>query len=1215
MQKNLKRSLAVIMAVLMLITSAPLAGFVGLELPKWQTQAQAAEEYSISAGETISVDIAGGSITYIKFVPTVTGTFTFTSVSSIDTYGYLYDENKNQITSDDDDGTGNNFLITYDLEAGKTYYFGARYYTGSQSGSFNVKLTCDKVFCAHENTTEHAEVPATCEEYGYTAGVFCEDCQTWISGHERIERHFDENNDAICDKCGEIISAVVQEGSCGDDAVYTVYENGTMIISGNGEMVNSRITNNYSSINKVIIKDGITTIGTNAFNNYYNLTSVTIPDSVTSIGDYAFRSCSKLNNISLPSNITYLGENAFASCSSLKSIVIPESLKTFGYWNFVDCTALESVTLPETLEAIGTGVFSGCTALKEINIPDTVSYIGNSAFYNCISLTEITIPDSVTSVGSSAFRYCSAMRILTIGSSVGRIGCYAFNNCTSLNKINWNAENVSYFGHDDDYCCVFGNAGTTSDGLEVVFGDNVKSIPDYAFCGSDLGYYPITGNTNIKSVTIGNSVTSIGSSAFYGCTGLTKINWNAENVNNFNYSSNVFYNAGKSADGIEVVFGENVKSIPNYAFYVNNSSARAKIKSVTIGNNVESIGNCAFEYCSKLTDLTISNSVTSIGSYAFYGCTGLTKINWNAENVNNFNYSSNVFYNAGKSADGIEVVFGENVKSIPNYAFYVNNSSARAKIKSVTIGNNVESIGNCAFEYCSKLTDLTISNSVTNIGSSAFYGCTGLTKINWNAENVSSCSSSAFGNCGKAVDGFEVVFGENVKSIPNSAFSGNSYLKAVTLGSGVTSIGKYVFSNCTGLKEIIISESVETIGDNAFFKCGAESVIIKGNINTMGNSAFSAMPNLKTVTVEGNAVLGSDIFSYCHALETVEISGNVQSIPVDAFYMSENLKSVTLPESVAVIGDAAFAGCYALTDINLPEGIKKLPYNAFASCRSLEHIELPSTLEMIGDDVFYDCISLTDIVIPKNVKRIGPSAFYNCNNLSSIEILNPDCEIYASEYTINDSAVIFGKENSTAQKYAKTYGRIFETRQVESVSLVTKPDRTEYYMGDEFAIRGLSITVQYESGETETLKNIGSVSGFNSKEIGTSDVCITFGGKKTESFGVTVNERTITLKETVKVTVQPGQRAYFKFVPKVSGYYYVNINGYYSTYAKLLDSNLKLKYKYFNSEYNYIYLIAGETYYICTGLSSYDYDDYSYTDGEDYSYELTLEARNLNCPH
>ncbi|MGN0468229.1 MAG: leucine-rich repeat protein [Acutalibacteraceae bacterium] len=764
------------------------------------------------------------SYQYVKFTPPVSGSYRFYMPRNRWTFASitLCDADKNRIASDSWDWE--DCYFTNDLKGGNIYYYKLSLNREDAEDIINysvhISMDCLEAYCDHLNKVNVPGKAQTCDEDGYTDGVQCTDCGIWLSGHQMIKRHFDENNDMICDKCGIIISAVVQEGNCGDDAVYTVYENGTMVISGSGEMYDKRFCSNYSNITNIIIKDGITTIGTNAFDNYYNLTSVIIPDSVTSIG--------------------------------------------------------------------------------------------YSAFCNCDNLENVTIPDSVTYIGEYAFYWCDSLTNITIGKNVENIASYAFRNCRRLKKVEWKAINA-----------------------------------------------------------IANK--------------------------------NTFY-------------------------------------------------NCAY-------------------------------------------------YN----------------------------------------------------------------------------------------------------------DGFTVNFVDGVESVPADVFNSDQ-VKSVSFPSTLKTIGARAFKG-TSLSEVIIPESVETIEDSAFFKCGAESVIIKGNINTIGNSAFSTMPNLKTVTVEGNAVLGSNIFSYCHALETVEISGNVQSIPVDAFYMSENLKSVTLPESVAVIGDAAFAGCYALTSINLPEGIKKLPYNAFASCRSLEHIELPSTLEMIGDDVFYDCISLTDIVIPKSVKRIGPSIFYNCNNLSSIEILNPDCEIYASEYTINDSAVIFGKENSTAQKYAKTYGRIFETRQVESVSLVTKPDRTEYYMGDEFDVRGLSITVQYEGGETETLKNIGSVSGFNSKEIGTSDVCITFGGKKTESFDVTINERTITLKETVKVTVQPGQRAYFKFVPKVSGYYYADINGYYDAYAKLLDSNLKLKYKYFDSEHN-SYLIAGETYYICTGLRNY-----GYTDGEDYSYELTLEARNLNCPH
>ena len=228
--------------------------------------------------------------------------------------------------------------------------------------------------------------------------------------------------------------------------------------------------------------------------------------------------------------------------------------------------------------------------------------------------------------------------------------------------------------------------------------------------------------------------------------------------------------------------------------------------SVTIGNRVTSIGESAFEDCTGLKSVTIGNSVTSIGYSAFEDCTGLTKINWNAESVNNVIYSG-IFYNAGTAGDGIDVVFGDNVKRIPECAFY--NCTG---LTSVTIGNSVTSIGEGAFYNCTGLTSVTIGNNVTSIGDFAFYNCTGLTSI---------------------------TIGNSVTSIGESAFYGCTGLTSITIGNSVTSIGYSAFYGCTGLTSVTIGNSVTSIGERAFHGCsGLETVKFTGKPPEFYNETF-----------------------------------------------------------------------------------------------------------------------------------------------------------------------------------------------------------------------------------------------------------------------------------------------------------------------------------------------------------------------------------------
>ena len=323
---------------------------------------------------------------------------------------------------------------------------------------------------------------------------------------------------------------------------------------------------------------------------------------------------------------------------------------------------------------------------------------------------------------------------------------------------------------------------------------------------------------------------------------MIEINWNAVSVSDFSSGSNVFYNAGTAGDGITVTFGDDVQKIPAYLFYVNSSSYRPNIVSVMIGNSVTSIGSYAFSGCSGLTSITIPDSVTSIGESAFEGCSGLTEINWNAVSVGDFYSGSNVFYNAGTAGDGITVTFGDSVEKIPAYLFYVNYSSYRPNIKSVTIGN-----------------------SVTSIGGSAFYNCTGLIEINWNAVSVSdfSSGSNVFYNAGTAGDGITVTFGDGVEKIPAYAFRNCSGLTSVTIGNSVTNIGNYAFAYCSGLTSIYYT------GDMASW---------------LGKTWQSnVMASRRTLYLNGNKVEGAII-----------IPDGVSSIPSYAFAYQTGVASVAI---------------------------------------------------------------------------------------------------------------------------------------------------------------------------------------------------------------------------------------------------------------------------------------------------------------------------------
>ena len=450
--------------------------------------------------------------------------------------------------------------------------------------------------------------------------------------------------------------------------------------------------------------------------------------------------------------VTSIGEGAFYNCSGLASVTIPDSVTSIGYSAFCDCTGLTSVTIPDSVTSIGIYAFCGCTGLTSITIPDSVTSIGDYAFRNCSELKSIIIPDSVTSIGSDAFADTA-----------------------------W--YNAQPFGDVYAGKVYYKYKGTMPENTSVLIKDGTKGIVDSAF----------ENCTGLTSITIPDSVTSIGYKAFYNCSGLTQITWNAESVSDFGELSNVFYNAGTAGDGIEVIFGDNVKNIPTFAFYVDDSSHEPNIKSVTIGNSVTSIGYCAFCGCTGLTSVTIGNSVTSIDGSAFAFTAW-----YNAQPFGDV-YAGKVYYKyKGTMPENTSVLIKDGTKGIADSAF--ENCTG---LTSITIPDSVTSIGGFAFKDCTGLTSITIPDSVTSIGSGAFYRCSGLTSITI-PDSVTNLGESAFYDCRLT----SVTIGNGVETISSDAF-GYCPLTTIKIGKNVKTIEENAFNGIKSIPEVYYAGSEE----------------------------------------------------------------------------------------------------------------------------------------------------------------------------------------------------------------------------------------------------------------------------------------------------------------------------------------------------------------------------------------------------------------------
>lgn len=562
-----------------------------------------------------------------------------------------------------------------------------------------------------------------------------------------------------------------------------------------------------------------------------------------------------------------------------------------------------------------------------------------------------------------------------------------------------------------------------------------------------LGEYAFYGSSDITSITIPGSVTSIGKRCFsagidnenqailtiedgMGTLMLEEACFGNVRLSKLYLGRNLDYETGRCPIPrtfiTSLTIGNSVNIIGPELF----KGARF-LPSVKIPDSVVTIDMSAFEGCSSLSSIEIPGSVTIIGSSAFKGCSGLTSV----EIPNSVTIINPSVFEGCSSLSAVK---------IPDFVTAIGSSAFKdcSSLTSVEIPNSVTEIGSSAFEGCSSLNSVILSNSITYIAENAFKGC-GLTSLTI-PENIETIGIGAFRGCnlisltipGKVniigSDAFadceslkELILedctngiicwqpfenchietayiGRDIHETNRSPLYNQEYLTSVTIGNLACSISSGAFDGCTSLKELRILDGTETLRlehgmGGAFHLIFAdnplETVYIGRNLSfttpNFRSPFYFVSDTLKKLTFSNYVTEINDYaFRLCSELTSIEIPNSVTEIGISAFEGCTGVTSTSFGNSITAIKKCAFAGCTGLASVALGNSLTSIGEEAFTRCTNLSSVTLGNSVTSINDFAFKQCIALNSIEIPNSVTEIGQSAFEGCTGLTSVTLGN-----------------------------------------------------------------------------------------------------------------------------------------------------------------------------------------------------------------------------------
>jgi len=829
----------------------------------------------------------------------------------------------------------------------------------------------------------------------------------------------------------------VNSGNISDSVNWALYSDGALYISGNGVIPNYGIKlvkelspwwYNKQQITRVILSEGITEIGNNAFYECNNIESVDLGDSLVSIGTSAFLHCNLITSITFPNSLTNIGSSAFNGCSLLENITIPESVEVVGSSSFGGCSALKRVTFLGNTGSLNIeeSAFANCTSLEDVSFSDKTISIQYCAFENCTGLHQFTIPKNVIYRGYGIFTGCNNIETLTLSAftptdtdisnkASERYIDFLFGNTnagsnpqppTSLKTVIV-ADDCEKINYRALYYC--------SNIENVIIGNSVKEIDESAFAGC----------TSLKTVTISNSVKNIGTGAFSGCASLSSVSCKGtETIGNsaFNGCSSI----------TSVVLGESLTNIGDFAF-----KDCSSIKNITLPNSLTNIGSSAFNGCSLLENITIPESVEVVGSSSFGGCSALKQVTF-LGNTGSLNIEESTFANCTSLED---VSFSDKSISIQGYAF--KNCTG---LHQFTIPKNVIYRGYGIFTGCNNIETLTLSaftptDTDTSKTASKYYvqylfngspsGIPSSLKTIIIADDCEKILCGAFYNCSNVEN---VIIGNSVKEINESAFSNCIGLKdvyyhgtkgewdSITIYADNTPLTNanlhFTGTDCphTNISTVAAMNSTcQEQGHNEYVVCNDCHQIISGSDEKLplgehigGTATCIQKAKCEVCGVEYGDYAAHKLTQHERVEPTFENDGNIEywsCDDCDKYFSDEEGKfeisiEATIIEKVEVnnkcgenivwgfddeTGTLFITGTGDMYDYYLDMFYNKYttPWEDYK--KVIRKVLVDDGVSSIGDYAFADCNNMLEAVLSDSVLSIGEGAFLDCSSLSFLE--------------------------------------------------------------------------------------------------------------------------------------------------------------------------------------------------------------------------------------